>query len=418
MRRRQRASFGDHLAHQTFECRRNLSCVTCELGTVDIARARKRHSIVRADAPRTRGKQDHAVAETNGLTYVVRDEQDRLAAGLPNTLDVTIELLARHCIEGRQRLIHEEDARVRCQRARERGPLLHPAGELVHVGIRELLEPDELQMIQRDLPSLLGREFRFELQPEQHVPHHRQPGKQRRLLKHDEAVSSWALDHLIVRQHTAPVRFREPGDDVQQRRFSATAGPYKANKLALGHVERDIIKRVHGGSCCPVPFGHTVYDQLRWGCGDKRALLQHHGFSTRRMSSGAPRRKPADFALAMNFSSASRETSLVRMIRFHARSTRPGPIVPRISASSSSRAIRCASAGLSLIHRVSSSCAATNLRARSRLVTSNFAAETRTVVTVSCSSTRTLPWASVSNSDTHGSTVHTASSCFCLNKTS
>ena len=60
------------------------------------------------------------------------------------------EPLARHLVERAERLVHEQQRRLEGERARDRDPLLHAAGELPRVVVGEAAELDELE-------HLLGR---------------------------------------------------------------------------------------------------------------------------------------------------------------------------------------------------------------------------------------------------------------------
>ena len=52
-------------------------------------------------------------------------------------------------IERARRLVEEQDARIRRHRARDRDPLLLPAGELARVGLRLVGEADPVEQLQR-----------------------------------------------------------------------------------------------------------------------------------------------------------------------------------------------------------------------------------------------------------------------------
>jgi hypothetical protein len=174
----------------------------------------------------------------------VRDEHDRLLALLPDALEVAVELLARHRVERRERLVHQQHARVRGERARERHALLHPARELVHGGVREALEPDEPQVRQRLVAQLDRRHLHLQLQPEHHVVEHVEPREERRLLEHDHAVGAGRAHGLLAHQDASLVGALEARDEVEQRALAATGGSDQAHELALFHVERDVIERM------------------------------------------------------------------------------------------------------------------------------------------------------------------------------
>ena len=114
----------------------DLGGVLGELDRIDVARAGELDLELLANAAGMRGEKDDAIAEAGGLADVVRDEDDRLLAGLPDFLDVAVELLAGEGVERGERLVHEQDARIRREGAGERDALFHAAGELVDIRAR------------------------------------------------------------------------------------------------------------------------------------------------------------------------------------------------------------------------------------------------------------------------------------------
>ena len=88
------------------------------------------------------------------LTHVVGHENNRLVAFAPYSLQVVIELIASECIKRPERLVHEKHLWVRCECACKRNALLHPARQLVDVGMLELFESNELEIVIRDLSAL------------------------------------------------------------------------------------------------------------------------------------------------------------------------------------------------------------------------------------------------------------------------
>ena len=166
----------------------------------------------------------------------------------PDFLDVAVELLAGQRIQRGKRLIHQQHARIRRQRASQRHSLLHPAGELMDIGRGESLEPHEIEVKLRDLAALLVIEIRLQLEAKEHIAHHIQPGKKRMLLEHHHAVASRLGNPFSIRQHLPGVRLLEPRDDVEQRRFAAPAGAHQADKFPLVYLQGNIIQRPYGAA--------------------------------------------------------------------------------------------------------------------------------------------------------------------------
>src|SRR5215813_6578686 len=256
-------------------------------------------------------------------------------------------------MERGERFIHQQYARIRRQRARKRHTLLHTSGQLVHIGMGKLLQPNQLQMLTCNAPALSIPEIIAQLEPEHDVAEHSKPRKERRFLKHDQSLTTRPLDWLAICQHAVLIGFCEPGDNVEQSGFATTARANNANEFAVGHFEREIVQ---GLNCCcrrVEALADALHSQLCRLRGHDRVGHQHHGFSTRRERSGAPRKKPTDCAFDMNLSRICCEISLVTMMRFHARSTSSAGRGVRVSAASSSWikwptriVVACASAAL------------------------------------------------------------------------
>ena len=73
------------------------------------------------------------------------DEHRREAVLPPQRQQVVVEPVARDLVERRERLVHQQDLRLRHQRARDRDAHLHAAGELARIGLLEALEADQRQ---------------------------------------------------------------------------------------------------------------------------------------------------------------------------------------------------------------------------------------------------------------------------------
>ncbi len=80
------------------------------------------------------------------------DEHHRLADLAVQTDDLVLHVAADQRVEGGERLVEEEDVGVAGQRPCEADALLHPAGELVGVGVFVAGESDQFH----DLPGPPG----------------------------------------------------------------------------------------------------------------------------------------------------------------------------------------------------------------------------------------------------------------------
>ena len=94
------------------------------------------------DRPRPRRHDDDPVGEEDRLLDAVRDEHGGLALFQPDALQIEIHLVTGQRIERTEWLVHQQNLGIVNERAAERDPLLHPAGELERKLAFEAAEPD------------------------------------------------------------------------------------------------------------------------------------------------------------------------------------------------------------------------------------------------------------------------------------
>src|SRR2546426_3057741 len=70
----------------------------------------------------------------------MRDEHHGLPVLLPDAQKLPLQEAPGERVERAERLVHEDDRGLRGERARDRHPLLHPAGKLVDAALGEVLE--------------------------------------------------------------------------------------------------------------------------------------------------------------------------------------------------------------------------------------------------------------------------------------
>ena len=108
------------------------------------------------DAAGPRRHHRHAVGEIDRLLHVVGDEDHGLGRALPDAEQLGLHQAARLGVERAERLVHQQDLRVDGERARDRGALLHAAGELRGIAVLEAGEADEVDEALR-APLALAR---------------------------------------------------------------------------------------------------------------------------------------------------------------------------------------------------------------------------------------------------------------------
>jgi hypothetical protein len=74
----------------------------------------------------------------------VGDEHDGRSGLGGDAGELRLEVLPGHLVEGAERLVHEEQAGLLGERARNGDPLLHPPGELVGMPVDEVRQAHEL----------------------------------------------------------------------------------------------------------------------------------------------------------------------------------------------------------------------------------------------------------------------------------
>src|SRR3954452_19736579 len=177
------------------------------VGILDPARARDVDAELLGHAAGSRGEQHDPVAEARRLAHVVGDEQDGLAGGLPDPLQLVVEHVARHRVERTERLVHQQDLGVAGERPGEGRPLAHPARELVRLAPREGRQLDHVEELGHMRAAVRLRDL-LELQRQLDVLLDGQPREQRRLLEHERRLAG-PMDG-------ATRRGLEAGDEVEQ----------------------------------------------------------------------------------------------------------------------------------------------------------------------------------------------------------
>ena len=120
----------------------------------------------------------------------MRHENDRLLPLREDLLDVAVELITRERVEGRERLIHQEHARIRGKRASEGHALAHATRKLVWVRLLLVGQADEIQVVASGFGALGVGEARLEAQAEEHVLEGIEPREERILLEHHEPIAA------------------------------------------------------------------------------------------------------------------------------------------------------------------------------------------------------------------------------------
>ncbi len=89
--------------------------------------------------------QHHQVRHGQRLGLVVRDVDECRADAAVDALDFELHLIAQLLVEGAERLVHQQQARMRNQRSRHRHPLLLAAGQLARIAPAVVLHSHQRQ---------------------------------------------------------------------------------------------------------------------------------------------------------------------------------------------------------------------------------------------------------------------------------
>ena len=137
------------------------------------------------------------MARKTASAHVVRDEEHRRPALLPDPGQFLLQRHARLRVDAGERLVHQQHVGLVGQRPHHADPLLHAAGQLVGIAVGGMREAGQREVLARDLVAL-GLRHAAHLRTEGDVVEHRAPGEQRERLEDDAAIGTRAADGLAV----------------------------------------------------------------------------------------------------------------------------------------------------------------------------------------------------------------------------
>ena len=190
-------------------------------------------------------------------------EDHGLGRALPYAQELRLHQAAGLGVECAERLVHQQDFRIEGERARDRGALLHAAGQLRGIAVLEAVEADEIDERLRARLACVTRQP-HSLETVKNVAAHRFPGKQREMLKHDATIRARRAHRLALDRDRAGLDREKAADQVQQRRLPAARWPEQGDEFAGTHIERDLLEREHRPSARrAVDVAHALDDDLR-----------------------------------------------------------------------------------------------------------------------------------------------------------
>ncbi len=190
-----------------------------------------------------------AVGHFERLLLVVSDEDAGDVQIVMQAAQPAAEFLAHLGIEGAERFVEQEDARLDGEGAGERDALALAAGQLVRIAVAEPIELNQIEQLAHPLADVLLRwagRARAQAQPEGHVFGDGQMAKEGIMLEDEShlALAGGGVGSVFVVEAdgTAVGNF-EAGDDAQQGGLSRTRWPEQRHQLALFDAQADILQR-------------------------------------------------------------------------------------------------------------------------------------------------------------------------------
>src|SRR5215207_5742115 len=153
----------------------------------------------------------------------------------------------------------------------------------MNIRMLELLQPDEAQVVHRDVTPLVVRQSRLQLEPEQDVAPHIEPGEQGRFLEHDKPLLARAGYALPISQNLTALGLGQARHDVEERGLATTAWTEKTDKFAIQHDQRHILQCLDGGPFGQEALGDALDNELWLGRFGLDEVKRHSTLSTKRV---------------------------------------------------------------------------------------------------------------------------------------
>ena len=178
-----------------------------------------------------------------------------LAVALPQLKQHDVHVVARNRIERAEWLIHQEDAGIADERAAERDPLSHAAGELARPFAHGVIEPDEPQKVHR--PAHISRTIAaHDLNRKKNVLQGRFPGQQGRTWNTMPISARGCVITVPPARILPSVTALKTGDHHQQGAFAAATGSEQADEFAF--LDAKTLQRSQPRTR-PDPFQYLAY---------------------------------------------------------------------------------------------------------------------------------------------------------------
>ena len=164
---------------------------------------------------------DNAVTHRQRFFLVVCDVDKGDAGALLNTLQLDLHVLAQLEVEGAERLVEQQHARLAYQRTRDGNTLLLTAGKTGHIAVFKAAQTNQLEHFCGFALDVCAVQL-FDVQTECNILRNIQVREQRITLEYGvdlALIRRYVVQALAVEEYIAGIRLLKAADDAQCGRF-------------------------------------------------------------------------------------------------------------------------------------------------------------------------------------------------------
>jgi hypothetical protein len=194
------------------------------------------------DTGRSRRYHDDARGEVDRFLDRMRDQHHGLAFGGQHVKEQVLHIPSRLGVERPEWLVHQQKLRFDGVGARDRESLPHPARQMLGIGVREIRQAHQRQIVLANLASL--RKWNMvglELQTEGDVLLGGQPGENAVLLKDHAAFGARTAHGISIEQDLACGRPLKAGQHVHHRGLATAGRANHGDEVALVNIVGDVL---------------------------------------------------------------------------------------------------------------------------------------------------------------------------------
>ena len=190
------------------------------------------------------------IAQEQRLIQIMGDEDDGLAQPRLKFLQLQLHVMPDQRIEGRERLVHQQNLGIGGQRPGQTHALLHAARKLGGIAVLEPGKPHQRDLFARAAMRLKPRHA-VECKAIGHILDHRAVRQQGKALEHHghlaaaerlQARGIEAEDILAVEQDAPAGRFDQAVEMADQGAFARSGQAHDDEGFARPDIERDVMQ--------------------------------------------------------------------------------------------------------------------------------------------------------------------------------